>query len=306
MFLSIVIPTYKSSAFIKKSIREVHYFLEENHLNFEIIIVNDSGDNNTWEKLKQICSELKNIKVYNLYKNFGQHYSNHIGFIKSKGDFIITMDDDSQNPPDQILKLLEEITKSRVDLVVGVYKERKHNAVRLISSKLMNFLIKKVFNTPNNFKSSNFRLLSRPLINRIINSNPNFPYTTGQALKFASSIRNIQVMHRGSLRKKSNYNIFSLFSLAWNALANYSNIPLRFVSLGGLLLSLISIVFFIYIITFTFVMGISTPGWASICALISFFSSIQFVILAVMSEYLYKQSNSSNHSFEMAINEFHE
>ena len=259
-----------------------------------------------WEKLKQICSELKNIKVYNLYKNFGQHYSNHIGFIKSKGDFIITMDDDSQNPPDQILKLIEEITKSRVDLVVGVYKERKHNAVRLISSKLMNFLIKKVFNTPNNFKSSNFRLLSRPLINRIINSNPNFPYTTGQALKFASSIRNIQVMHRGSLRKKSNYNIFSLFSLAWNALANYSNIPLRFVSLGGLLLSLISIVFFIYIITFTFVMGISTPGWASICALISFFSSIQFVILAVMSEYLYKQSNSSNHSFEMAINEFHE
>ena len=232
MFLSIVIPTYKSSAFIKKSIREVHYFLEENHLNFEIIIVNDSGDNNTWEKLKQICSELKNIKVYNLYKNFGQHYSNHIGFIKSKGDFIITMDDDSQNPPDQILKLIEEITKSRVDLVVGVYKERKHNAVRLISSKLMNFLIKKVFNTPNNFKSSNFRLLSRPLINRIINSNPNFPYTTGQALKFASSIRNIQVMHRGSLRKKSNYNIFSLFSLAWNALANYSNIPLRFVSLN--------------------------------------------------------------------------
>jgi len=306
MFLSIVIPTYKSSAFIKKSISEVHYFLEENHLNFEIIIVNDSGDNNTWEKLKQISSELKNIKVYNLYKNFGQHYSNHIGFIKSKGDFIITMDDDSQNPPDQILKLIEEITKSRVDLVVGVYKERKHNAVRLISSKLMNFLIKKVFNTPNNFKSSNFRLLSRPLINRIINSNPNFPYTTGQALKFASSIRNIQVMHRGSLRKKSNYNIFSLFSLAWNALANYSNIPLRFVSLGGLLLSLISIVFFIYIITFTFVMGISTPGWASICALISFFSSIQFVILAVMSEYLYKQSNSSNHSFEMAINEFHE
>ena len=306
MFLSIVIPTYKSSAFIKKSIREIHYFLEENRLNFEIIIVNDSGDYNTWEKLKQICAELKNIKVYNLYKNFGQHYSNHIGFIKSKGDFIITMDDDSQNPPDQILKLIEETTKSSVDLVVGVYKERKHTAVRLISSKLMNFLLKKVFKTPNNFRSSNFRLLSRSLINRIINSNPNFPYTTGQALKFASSIRNIQVKHKVSLRKKSNYNIFSLFSLAWNALTNYSNLPLRFVSLGGLLLGLISIVFFIYVITFTFLMGISTPGWASICALISFFSSIQFVILAVMSEYLYKQSNSSNHSFEMAINDFHE
>ena len=143
MFLSIVIPTYKSSAFIKKSIREIHYFLEENHLTFEIIIVNDSGDYNTWDKLKEISKELKNIKVYNLYKNFGQHYSNHIGFIKSKGDFIITMDDDSQNPPDQILKLLEEITKSKVDLVVGVYEERKHTAVRLISSKLMNFLIKK-------------------------------------------------------------------------------------------------------------------------------------------------------------------
>ena len=129
MFLSIVIPTYKSSAFIKKSIREIHYFLEENHITFEIIIVNDSGDFNTWVKLKEICSELTNIKVYNLYKNFGQHYSNHIGFIKSKGDFIITMDDDSQNPPDQILKLLKEITKSKVDLVVGVYEESTHTGV---------------------------------------------------------------------------------------------------------------------------------------------------------------------------------
>ena len=106
------------------------------------------------------------------------------------------MDDDSQNPPDQILKLLDEITNSKVDLVVGVYKERKHTAFRLISSKLMNFLIKKVFKAPKNFKSSNFRLLSRSLINRIINSNPDFPYTTGQALKFASSIRNIQVKHK--------------------------------------------------------------------------------------------------------------
>lgn len=306
MFLSIVIPTFKSSLFIKKTIRELYYFLEECDFSYEVIVINDKANDNTWHKVQEICTELNNIRAYKLYKNFGQHYSNHIGFIKSKGDFVITMDDDGQNPPDQIMTLLNEEIKTKADLVVGVYKERHHNFFRILSSKLMNTLIKKIFDTPNNFKSSNFRLLKRILVERIIDSNPKFPYTTGQALKYASNVENVFVKHRKSFRKKSNYNIFKLFSLAWNALTNYSNLPLRIVSLGGLFLSLLSIIIFIYIILLSIFMGINTPGWASICALISFFSSLQFIILAVMSEYLYKQSNSTNHCFEMAINNSYE
>ena len=303
MLLSIVIPTYKSHKFLFQTIKELHDELVNNNFNFEIILVNDSSDIQTWNTILNISEKLSCIKAFQLYKHFGQHYANHIGFLKAKGDFIITLDDDGQNPPDQINILLEKQKSSNADLVIGVYKEKKHGFLRKIASWFMTSVIRFTFKTPTNFRISNFRLLSRKVVDRIINSSPSFPYTTGQAILFSSVKKNIKVNHRPSARKFSNYGLIRLLSLAWNSIANYSNLPLRYVSIAGFLLSVFSLCIFVFIILFSLIVGSSTPGWASICCLISFLSSMQFMILGIMCEYLYKHSPGSKHDFLHSINQ---
>ncbi len=304
MFISIVMPTYKSSKFIEKTINELYNFItKKSFAKFEIIIISDSGEYKTWELIKKLKEKYKFIRAFQLYKNFGQHYANHIGFIKSRGDFIITMDDDGQNPPDQIIKLIKAQKNTEADLVVGVYEKKKHSFKRRLGSILMNKIIKFIFKSPKNFRSSNFRLLSRKVVDRIVNSNPSFPYTTGQAILFSNIKINISVTHREGFRDKSSYGIYSLFSLAWNSITNYSNLPMRYLSFVGILLSIASFSVFFIIIMLSLFIGTSTPGWASICCLISIMSSMQFLLISILCEYFYKHTVSSKHNFENAIND---
>ena len=298
-------PTFKSSKFIEKTINELYNFISEKSFEkFEILIISDSGDSKTWELIKKLKEKYKFIRAFQLYKNFGQHYANHIGFIKSKGDFIITMDDDGQNPPDQIIKLIKAQRNTDADLVVGMYDKKKHSFKRKLGSILMNKIIKFIFKSPKNFRSSNFRLLSRKVVDRIVNSNPSFPYTTGQAILFSNIKVNISVTHRKGFRDKSSYGIYSLFSLAWNSIANYSNLPMRYLSYLGILFSIGSFSLFSVIILQSLIVGTSTPGWASICCLISFMSSMQFLLISLLCEYFYKLNISSKHNFENAINDY--
>ena len=149
MLLSIVIPTYKSHKFLFQTIKELHDELINNKFNFEIILTNDSSDIQTWSTILRISENYLVSKHFNFISTLDSIML-ICWFLKSKGDFIITLDDDGQNPPDQIKILLQKQQSSNADLVIGVYKEKKHGFLRKIMW-FMTAVIRFTFKTPVNF-----------------------------------------------------------------------------------------------------------------------------------------------------------
>ena len=213
--------------------------------------------------------------------------------MKSKGDWIITMDDDLQNDPSELSKLIEK-TKEGYDLVIGEYKEKKHNFIRRVGSKFINRIVRKIFYNNKKIYLSNFRIIKKDIINRFLNISYSYPYIPGLLLALSRKATNVLVNHDERFFGKSNYNFRKIISLVFNIVFGFSMMPLNVIILLGFLFSALSFligVFFLFLKIFSLV---SVPGWTSIIVLISIFNGLIFLILGMIGQYLIKFIRPSN------------
>ena len=140
---SVVIPVYKSADFVCKTIDQTVGFFEQKGISYELILVNDGSPDASWEAIKPYAEQNSCIIAINLLKNYGQHSAVLCGFRHASGDYVVTMDDDLQNPPEEIIHLLNEIEKG-YDLVFGKFHKKKHGAVRQVGTWLINWINGKV------------------------------------------------------------------------------------------------------------------------------------------------------------------
>lgn len=282
---SIVIPVYNSEKTIKSLVDRIIVFFKKNNLDFEIILINDHSNDKSWEKIKKITQEEENITAINFLKNYGQHNALFCGLKTAKGDYVITMDDDLQNPPEEIIHLINKINEG-YDSVFGKYKKRQHqDIIRLIGSKLIHSLINKIFNVPPGIAISSFRIISRNVVAGIINYKTNFPYITGLMFLFSGSTGNAEVEHCKREYGKSNYSAFRIIKHASKILLNYSSYPLIILCSVGIIISSISFLFGIFVLIKHFISGSSVPGWASLALLTSFLNGFIILMVGILSEY---------------------
>lgn len=296
---SIVIPVYKSAEFINETVNQILSIININKLNAEIILVNDGSPDNSWNVIKEIALDHDNIISINLVKNFGQHNAVLCGFEFAKGDYIITMDDDLQNPPSEIVPLINKSEEDDFDLVFGKFKKKKHKSYRRLGSKFIGYLNYKVFAKPKNITLTNFRIIRKDVIERVLTYKTSYPYIPGLLLMFASKIGNVEVEHHSRLEGKSNYTLKKIIHLMSRLLINYSSYPLRLLSTIGLIISFLS--FFlglIYIIRELFY-GSSVQGWTTLVVLTAFLGGFIIALLGVIGEYLSRilDQLSSNRSY---------
>jgi len=290
---SVVIPVYNSSNSINLVIDKTVEFFNSSKLEYEIILINDGSEDGSWQEIKEISKKNKKIKSINLLKNYGQHIAIKCGFMKSKGDWIITMDDDLQNDPSELSKLIEK-TKEGYDLVIGEYKEKKHNFIRRVGSKFINRIVRKIFYNNKKIYLSNFRIIKKDIINRFLNISYSYPYIPGLLLALSRKATNVLVNHDERFFGKSNYNFRKIISLVFNIVFGFSMMPLNVIILLGFLFSALSFligVFFLFLKIFSLV---SVPGWTSIIVLISIFNGLIFLILGMIGQYLIKFIRPSN------------
>ena len=282
---SVVIPVFNSARIVEETVDAVVTFFEESKLEYEIVLANDGSKDDSWKIISSKAEEKPGIIAINLIKNYGQHTAVYCGMQNCTGDFVITIDDDMQNPPGEIIHLINKSAEG-YDVVFGRFKQKKHSKVRVWGSSLIKLVNQKVFNCPKDIVPTNFRLIRRDVVERILDYQTLYPYITGLVLMFSSSPANVLVDHQERVIGKSNYNFRRILSLVFRILFNYSAWPLRVVSMGGFIVSGLSFMTGLYLVARKAFHQVQVEGWTGIMVLLSLMGGTIIFILGMLGEYI--------------------
>jgi glycosyltransferase involved in cell wall biosynthesis len=282
--LSIVIPVYNGAA----SIAELVGALEELLIDggHEIVLVNDGSPDNSLE----VCSSLLDkarvpITLVSLARNYGEHNAVMTGLRHASGAHVITMDDDLQNPPEEVERLLAFAQRSGDDVVYTYYEEKQHAAWRNLGSRFTNCVADFVLEKPNGLYLSSFRCISAFAVREIIRYQGPFPYIDGLILQVTQNIGRLMVRHLSRASGRSNYTLRRLLRLWMSMFVNFSVMPLRISTITGFVLSGLGAIG--GAIAIGEALLYSPPeGWASLMVAVLLLSGVQLVILGIVGEYL--------------------
>lgn len=281
---SIIIPVFNSSQTLEELNSRINSTFQENKLSYEIIFVEDGGNDNSWEIIKTLKTlHPENIKGVRLSKNYGQHNAVFCGMKFAEGDFIITIDDDLQLLPEEIPNLINKQIETGADLVYGIFNKKQHAFYRRVGSSYMKKAGKIISNAPG--KGSSFRLITKDLIEKILAHHQNFVYIDELLLWYTDFIEFVQVIHKKRKNSKSGYSPVKLFKLAFNITIYYTTVPLRFMVISGVAISIISFLLGIYFIYKKVYFNVPL-GYTSMIVAILFSTSIILVSLGIIGEYL--------------------
>jgi len=303
--VSIVIPVYNGSLTIKKLLTACLNTFKEIYV-LEIVLVNDCSDDNSYE----VCLSLQEqypstITFLSLAKNFGEHNAVMAGLNHTTGDYVVTLDDDGQNPPQEALRLINHAIQEKLDVVYSYYPQKRHHLARNICSwingRIANMMLKK----PANLYLSSFRSISKFIVNEIIKYDLPYPYVDGLILRTTSNIGSIETMHSPRTSGKSGYTIRKLLRLWLNMFTNFSILPLRVASITGFLFAIVGIL----VGCFTLYERTLNPnlpiGWATIAVLCSILGGVQLMALGMVGEYLGRLFMGINGQPQFVINKIH-
>jgi len=300
MKISIVIPVYNGEKTIARLVGELVNTLKVNEL--EIILVNDGSKDNSHGECVRVYKEYKNIVKYIcLARNFGEHNAVLAGLNNVTGDYAVIIDDDFQNPPDEIQKLIDFAINGKYDVVYSYYDKKFHSWFRNLGSNFNNLIANYLLDKPKDLYLSSFKCMNQFLVYEIIKYNGPFPYIDGLILRITQNIGKIKVRHAERGDGRSGYTLRKLVSLWLNMFINFSVYPLRISTFFGSLFSALGGIFIIYSIIERFVHPEVPTGVTSIFVAILFFSGIQLLILGLIGEYVGKISLTNNQSPQYVI-----
>lgn len=284
--ISVVIPVYESATSLPILLGRLTSVLGCLGRDYEIICVDDCSKDESWSVLLELKQRYEErIRIVQLLVNSGQHNAILCGFSLVTGDVVVTMDDDLQNPPEEIPKLVAAVDDG-YDLVIGAYDSKKHTRFRNWSGGGIDWLLRRIFDLPRDFQLTSFRAVRRSAIDQVNEMGGLFPYVTAMLLANASKRKNVPVEHHARLAGRSNYTMSRSLSLAANLILSYSSYPVFFVAgicLLSMLLFAASGVLTIYLFL---TQGSSVPGWTSLVVVMSFFNSLTLLCLFVFAIYL--------------------
>jgi glycosyltransferase involved in cell wall biosynthesis len=283
--ISIVIPVYNSEKSLPVLVELIFTALQETAIPYEIVFVNDASLDNSLKTLTDLYEKYDFIKIIDLQRNYGQQNALLCGFAHTEGKYIVTMDDDLQHDPDDIITLYREI-KSGYDAIFASYDVKKDKVYKNLGSWFIRKMNHHIFSLKNDLRFSSFRIIKKEIIDRLALEKSPFPYISGMIMEQTKHVKNVQVKHHQRQFGKSNYNLRKLINLAMNLLINYSSIPLKLITFGGLFLSMLSIAAGTFYAIKQIVNGNAPTGWTSLFLLISVNNAIILIIFIILGEYI--------------------
>lgn len=276
MLLSVVIPVYRGAKTIGKLVEKLHE--ELNQYSFEIVLVNDGSPDDSEQVCLALSKKYKNITFVSLRKNFGEFNAVMCGLNHVRGDYAVMIDDDFQNPPSEIIKLLKEAEKTGHEVIYTYYSDKKHSIFRNFGSWLVNQLATRLLNKPKGLYLSSFKLISKEIVDEICHYKGPFPYIDGIIFSLVSNVGSVHVEHSEREEGCSNYTFSKLSVLFLTIIFGYSILPARFILLSGFFLILLSLLLF----------GLDIWGVMSQYSItvFMFFGGVQLMSLGIIGEYM--------------------
>lgn len=298
MKISICIPVYNGALTIESLVLAVERELADHDLEF--VLVNDASKDDSEAVCEKLAKQRTNMRFISLRKNFGEHNAVMCALNHISGDCAVIIDDDFQNPPEEIIHLVRELEKG-YDVVYSRFETKQDGLFRNLGSKFNDLTGTWLLNKPRNLYLASFKAIRREVVDEIIKYQGPFPYVDGLILRVTNSISSVTVRHDKREHGTSNYTLKKLISLWLNMFINFSIKPLRVFTTLGLCISSASLLLIVYFILEKLLRPETSQGWASIMVAITFFSGIQLIFLGLISEYLGKHYMTTNKAPQWTI-----
>ena len=302
--ISIVIPCYRSETMIAGVVEDIEKEMKqlEEHYRYEIILVNDSSPDGTFEEIRRLCQEKAYITGVNLARNFGQHAALMAGFRQMKGDYLVCMDDDGQTPASSIGELIRGLEEGR-DVVYAKYEHKHHNAFRNFGSRVNDWMLCFMLGKPKDLYISSFFAAKRFIVDEMLRYQNAFPYVIGLVLRATKNIGNVTVEHHDRRAGESGYTLGKLFSLWFNGFTSFSEKPLRIATMAGVGCAAMGFLYGLYTVIKKLVNPLVPVGFSSLMAAIMFIGGMLMLMLGLIGEYVGRMYICMNNAPQYVIRE---
>ena len=283
--VSVVIPVFNEELVLHEFYPRLKKEAESWGKSYELLFVDDGSTDNSFElicKWKKIDS---NIRVIKFTRNFGQQAAVLAGFRQSRGDIVVQIDSDLQNPPEEIKRLLGAFT-DEVDLVVTIPRKRRDSALRILGSRVLHSLAQALFGNRFKLNLSSFRAMRRSVIEKIDQCQDRSRYMAVLMSWMAVPTVHVEVDHHLRKMGQTKYGVLPLLRLTWDLITGYSNFPLRLVTYLGLLGAGVGFAIMMFLLYQRLVAGILIEGFVVLSAVFSFFAGVQLLSIGFLGEYL--------------------
>jgi glycosyltransferase involved in cell wall biosynthesis len=283
--LSVIIPVFNSQEILEELIEKLCLALSMQEDDFEIILINDGSSDSSWDGIKNLSLQYPSIRGINLSRNFGQHNALLCGIRAAVYDVIITMDDDLQHPPEEILKLLDKLNDG-YDVVYGTPDKEQHGFWRDFASQATKIALQSAMGAEIARHVSAFRALRTDVREAFSHYESTFVsidvLLTWGTTRFAA----IPVRHEERLKEKSNYTFRKLLTHAMNMMTGFSVLPLQLASLTGFVFTIFGFAVLGFVLIRYLIDGESVAGFPFLASIIAIFSGAQLFSLGIIGEYL--------------------
>ena len=285
---SVVVPVYNSEHTLQELYTRLEkVFRETIKEEFELILVDDGSKDRSFAVMQELREKDSRVKIIQMARNFGQHPALLCGFAHTKGEFIVTMDDDLQHQPEELPKMIN-VMKERddVDVIIASYEGRKHNLIRKLGTKLSVWATSKMLGKDPNLQITSYRLIRRFLVEAMLKTNTYLPQIGNLLVLSSNRIINVPVQHAARAYGKSGYSFRRLVKDLIYDITAHTAFPLLMVRNIGIASFLVSFLLGIYYLVRYFLCGISVEGWTSLMLVMLAFFGLTLLSIGIIGIYL--------------------
>ena len=283
--VSVVIPIFNEELVLHEFYPRLKKEAESWGKSYELLFVDDGSTDNSFELMCEWKKKDSNLRIVKFTRNFGQQAAVLAGFRQSRGDIIVQIDSDLQNPPEEINRLLGAFT-DEIDLVVTIPRKRRDSSLRVIGSKVLHYFAQKLFGNRFTLNLSSFRAMRRSVIEKIDQCQDRSRYMAVLMSWMAVPTVHVEVDHNSRKIGQTKYGVLPLLRLTWDLITGYSNFPLRVVTYLGLFGASIGFAIMMFLLYQRLVAGILIEGFVVLSAVFSFFAGVQLLSIGFLGEYL--------------------
>ena len=300
--LSFLIPLYNSAETIAALVHEIAALsIEGGH---EIVLVDDGSSDRTEEVCQRLLAEAKvPITFVSHARNFGEHNAVLTGLRLARGSYIVTLDDDGQNPPSEGKRLYEFARAQKLDVVFARHPEKQHHPWRNLTSALNEKVSDWILDKPRGFYVSTFRCMSGWLAQELGKNTGPFPYIDGLILQTTQRIGTLEVSHQKRVAGQSGYTLRRLVRLWLSTIVNFSVMPLRIATVLGIAIAGTGFLGMAWVLYITLKDQRAVLGWESLMSVFLAFSGTQLIVLGLLGEYLGRLVQTINQRPQSVVRE---